>query len=106
MKIYNVSAKVIPGNVVFNYKKYQISASTIFKPHSIIVYIKSDNPVTLYDAISIEDAINWINTVGGSEQEQISMEMFGMAYKALMPDDQHKINQEIENRKETNNAKN
>jgi hypothetical protein len=57
MKIKNVKGEAVEACCSFKYKTVIISASTIFKPFSIVVI--DDAGKIIYEATSIPDAIEW-----------------------------------------------
>lgn len=60
MKIVNINNSPLKACCVFPYGGFEVSASTIFKPSSVLVYGKNNK--VKYTATSIPNAINWINT--------------------------------------------
>jgi hypothetical protein len=63
MKIHGIQGGELPACCKFNYRGVEISASTIFAPPNSINVTDSrqGEAVLLYEATSIEDAIEWIN---------------------------------------------
>jgi len=71
--IKNVSAADIPASAAFVYKGFIISMSTIFKNPDIVVMIDDDFSTVEYRAISVADAIEWVNKYC---QKQIDLDTY------------------------------
>lgn len=61
MKIVNPYNQAIPACVTFDYKGFVVSASTIFRPHSVYVLDPTTMEFISPEAGSIETAIQWID---------------------------------------------
>ena len=57
MRMRNIKAEPVKACCSFYYLGFLISASTIVRPTSILVY---DGDDVIYDAVTIEEAIKWI----------------------------------------------
>lgn len=68
MKILDIGAKEIRACAKFDYKGFEISASTIFKPASVQVTSIHGNR---YDFPTVEDAIEYIE---GYIKEQVRLD--------------------------------
>lgn len=61
MRIMGIgNTEAIPACVVFDYKGYKVSASTVFKPNSVYVMDREARNFISPDVWSIERAIEWI----------------------------------------------
>ena len=67
MKILNVSRQEVCACCIFDYRGYEISASTIFRPHSIAIFEK-ESKIPVCDCTSIEAAIDKINELTKEEE--------------------------------------
>ena len=64
MKIVNVAGTPLKACCSFNYRGYEISASTIFKPHGVAVFKLIPNGVdvpAIHSCDCIQSAIEWVN---------------------------------------------
>jgi len=61
MNIVDVNNQNVKACLGFEYKGYVVSCSTIFTPHEVVVF---DGDKDEYRALSIPDAIRWIETQG------------------------------------------
>ncbi len=63
--IMDVNAAQVAAGAGFQYRNYIISMSQIFiKSPSVVVFNNDDPAELVYDAKSVEDAIDWCNRQG------------------------------------------
>ena len=61
MKIVDCGARPVQACVVFDYKGFEVSASTVFTPHSVFVCDPMSHEFLSPQLDTVEEAIEWIN---------------------------------------------
>lgn len=61
MKIVDCAAHPVEACMTFDYKGFEVSASTVFRPHSVFVCDPQTHEFLSPQLDTVEEAIEWIN---------------------------------------------